>query len=71
MAWQNTNLTPLGREIKHKLIDRGMTQRQLAAALGIAPQYITKILSGQRSGERYILKICTMLDININEYTAA
>lgn len=70
MAWRNTNLTPLGREIKYKLIDRGMTQRELAAALGITPQYITKILSGQRSGERYILKICTILDININIFAA-
>lgn len=70
MAWQNKNLSPLGREIKRKLIEQEMTQRELAAAVGVSPQYVTKILSGQRSGERYILKICTMLGINIDKYAA-
>ena len=70
MAWQNKNLTPLGREIKSKLINKNMTQRELAQTLGITPQYITKILSGSRSGERYLPRIGEILGINIWEYAA-
>lgn len=70
MAWQNSNLTPLGREIKERLIEKDMTQRSLAEQLGIAPQYVTKILSGARSGERYLTKICVILDIDIRKFAA-
>ena len=39
MAGQRQKLTPLGKEIKKRLIDKGMTQVELAAELGITRQY--------------------------------
>lgn len=53
----------LGKQIKKKLIDNDMTAAQLAQALGTTPQYLNKILHGERSGEKYIEKIRQILDI--------
>jgi len=40
-----------------------MTAAQLADALGTTPQYLNKILHGDRSGEKYIKKIREILNI--------
>ena len=48
---------------KKKLIDNNMTAAQLADALGTTPQYLNKILHGDRSGEKYIEKIREILNI--------
>lgn len=55
--------TKLGKQIKKKLIDKNMTAKQLADALGTTPQYLNKILHGERSGEKYIEAIKSILDI--------
>lgn len=47
-------LTPLGKEIKKKLIDKDMTQVELAEQLGVTKQYITKIITGTRTGDKYL-----------------
>ena len=52
-----------GREIKKHLIDKNMTAKQLADALGTTPQYLNKIIHGERSGEKYIETIKSILDI--------
>lgn len=52
-----------GREIKKQLIDKNMTAKQLADALGTTPQYLNKIIHGERSGEKYIEAIKSILDI--------
>lgn len=57
------NYSKLGKQIKKKLIDHNMTATQLAVALGTTPQYLNKILHGERSGEKYIEKIKQILDI--------
>jgi transcriptional regulator with XRE-family HTH domain len=53
----------LGKTIKKKLIDKNMTAKELADALGTTPQYLNKILHGERSGEKYIQAIKKILDI--------
>lgn len=45
--------TPYGKQIKKRLIDLGRTQTSLAEELGIAPQYLTMIIDGRRSGKKY------------------
>lgn len=55
--------TELGKQIKKRLIDKDMTTRQLADALGITPQYMNKILHGERSGKKYMKEIKRILDI--------
>lgn len=71
MTGQRRRLTPLGKEIKKKLIDKGMTQVQLADKLGIGKQYLTKIMNGSRSGAKYVDDICSMLNINKKHFEDA
>lgn len=64
MTERQTRLTPFGRKVKKKLIDKGMTQTELAALLGCNRPYISKILMGERSGKKYIRKIAEILEID-------
>ena len=57
------NYTPFGKKIVMQLVKKDMTAKQLADALGITPQYMNKIIHGERSGGKYIEAIKTMLDI--------
>lgn len=63
MAGQ-TKLTPLGKKIKKRLVDLDMTQRDLAALLGVNAPYITKILTGARTGAKYRKQIAEILGID-------
>ena len=65
MATKQTRLTPFGRKVRKRLIDKNMTQVELAALLGCNKQYIQKILVGERSGKKYIEAISRILDIEI------
>lgn len=52
-----------GKMIVKQLINKNMTAKQLADALGTTPQYLNKIIHGERSGEKYIEAIKNILDI--------
>lgn len=65
MATKQTRLTPFGRKVRKRLIDKNMTQVELATLLGCNKQYIHKILAGERSGKKYIEAISRILDIEI------
>lgn len=54
MKTKQQKLTPFGKKVRKRLIDKGMTQVELAALLGCNKQYIHKILVGERSGKKYI-----------------
>lgn len=56
--------TPFGKKVKKKLVDLDMTQVELAQKLGTTKGYINRILSGERSGEKYRKEICRILGIN-------
>lgn len=43
MATKQTRLTPFGRKVRKRLIDKNMTQVELAALLGCNKQYMTNI----------------------------
>ena len=49
------------------MIDKGMTQRELADKLGTTPQYLNKILHGERSGAKYRERIQELLGIDPTE----
>lgn len=70
MAGGRMALTPLGKEIKKKLIDKDMTQVELAEQLGVTKQYITKIITGTRTGDKYLCRIGAILDIDIAKFAA-
>ena len=40
MATKQTRLTPFGRKVRKRLIDKNMTQVELAALLGCNKQYM-------------------------------
>lgn len=56
-------LTSYGRMIQKRLIDKGMTQVELADRLGCGPGYLCQILYGERAGTKYREKISELLDI--------
>ena len=61
---RRVELTPFGKRVKKRLIDKNMTQMELANMLKCNKQYLYKILSGERSGEKYFEKIADILEIN-------
>ena len=63
MASKQVKLTPFGRNVRKRLIDKNMTQVELASLLGCSKQYIHKILIGERSGKKYVEIISKILDI--------
>lgn len=60
---ERPELTPFGLTVRMKLLEKKMTQVELAAALGIKKQYLYKILHGIRSGEKYVERIKNILNI--------
>ncbi len=56
-------LTAFGREVKKRLIDKDMTQAELADLLGCSRQYINNILYGRKDGGEYRKRIAKILGI--------
>lgn len=59
-------LTPFGVLVKKTLIEKGMTQVQLADEVGTSNKYLNLILYGDRSGDKYLLSIARVLDIDLD-----
>lgn len=62
---ERRELTPRGKLINKRLIDMGMTQRELALQVGTTPQYLQKMIHGERSGEKYLASIEKVLKISL------
>ena len=63
MRGPKKRLTPFGKMVVKALADRDMSRAELAATVGTSPQYMSYILNGTRSGEKYVYdmdgkKIC-------------
>lgn len=56
-------LTPTGIVIKNRLNEKGMTQYGLAKQLGMNSNYLYLIMTGERSGKKYMKKIAKELDL--------
>ncbi len=69
MRSANKKLTPFGKLVVKALTDRDMTKAQLAEQIGTSPQYLSYILTGTRSGEKYLPTIVTALDLDTSKYT--
>lgn len=52
-----------GKEVKKRLIDKQMSQKELAIQIGCSKFYLSKILSGKKSGKKYKEKINEVLDL--------
>lgn len=64
-------LTPFGKAIKKALVDKEMTQVELAERLGMSPKYLNLIMIGDRSGEKYRNAISILLDLEEYEELTA
>ncbi len=64
MDVRRARLTPFGKKVRKRLIDKGMTQVELAALVGCKKQYLHKILIGERSGRKYMGEIARILGID-------
>ncbi|WP_195282246.1 helix-turn-helix domain-containing protein [Harryflintia acetispora] len=60
-------LTPFGVAVKKALIDRRMTQQELARRIGTSRQYLDLILFGQRTGTQYVTRIIKALGLRIED----
>ncbi|WP_270815197.1 helix-turn-helix domain-containing protein [Hungatella effluvii] len=70
----NSKLTKFGKLVVKALTDKDMTKTQLAQQIGTSPQYLSYILYGIRSGEKYLPAIVVVLDldpIKVEKVTAA
>ena len=58
------NLTPFGQKVKKRLVEINLTQKKLAEKIGTSEVYLSMILYGERSGEKYITRIEEILNIS-------
>lgn len=63
MRARNKKLTPFGKQVVKALADQDMTKQELAAQVGISPQYLSYILNGTRSGDKYFVAIVSALGL--------
>ena len=54
-----------GKKVKRRLLDVGMTSRELAELLNVRPRYISSICTGRRSGIKYRRKIMEILGMDV------
>lgn len=66
MKEKGNSLTKFGLAVKKRLWERGMTQKALAAAVGVNRDYLSQILYGLKPGKKYKGKIAALLEIEID-----
>jgi transcriptional regulator with XRE-family HTH domain len=74
MKGRSHKLTPFGKYVVKTLTDRDMSKKELAFAIGTSPQYLSYILTGIRSGEKYLPAIVAALELDprrVEKLTAA
>ncbi len=71
MRGPNKKLTPFGKIVVKALTDQDRTKAGLAMEIGITPQYLSYILNGTRSGDRYLPAIITALGLDPEEVARA
>jgi transcriptional regulator with XRE-family HTH domain len=63
---------PVGQRIKKERLERGMTQRELAVAVGITVPYMSKIEAGKETPtDKKIVKLAEILGLNPDELILA
>ena len=64
---KRSELTPFGRQVKIRLLERGMDAAELARRIGTSPVQISRILHGKRPGHQQIPQIASVLGIEIGD----
>jgi len=62
---ENRRNTPIrfGKIIKIRLVEKEMTQRELAERVGTSQKYLSQIIHGHKAGHKYIGAISEILEI--------
>lgn len=60
-------LTKFGVEVKKALVERGMTQAQLASEVGTSRKYLHLIMRGARPRSKYIVPIAEYLNLDLKK----
>lgn len=71
MRAQNNKLTAFGKLVVKALVDQNMSKAELAEQIGTSPVYLSRLLYGVRSGEKYIPAIIVALSLDPREAQAA
>lgn len=71
MRSPNKKLTPFGKLVVKALADQDKTKAELAAEVGVAPQYLSYILNGTRSGDKYLPAIVAALALDPKKVSRA
>lgn len=50
--------------LKHFMLERGISKKQLAKKMGVSPAYITKIFSGENISLKTLAKILSALEVD-------
>lgn len=61
---KSRRMTPFGKYVVKTLTDRDMSKTELAVLVGTSPQYLSYILYGERSGEKYLTRIIAVLGLD-------
>ncbi|MDO4721371.1 MAG: helix-turn-helix transcriptional regulator [Peptostreptococcaceae bacterium] len=56
-------ITPFGILVKKALIEKNMTQKQLAEEIGVDSKYLHLVFYGYRSGTKYLHRIAKYLKL--------
>ena len=64
MGGPNKKLTPFGKLVVKALTDQDKTKAELAAEISVTPQYLSYILNGTRSGDKYLPAIVAALELD-------
>lgn len=56
-------LTEFGKRVRKRLIDKNMSQRELASVIGTSETYLCKMMYGERSIKKYKVRIEKALGI--------
>ncbi|MCC5911349.1 MAG: helix-turn-helix transcriptional regulator [Clostridiaceae bacterium] len=69
---KTNKLSTFAVKVKTKLVELNMTQRELANRIGVNENYLTDILRGRRSGQKYkdAIKKCLGIDEDEMEKSA-
>lgn len=67
MRTKSKQLTAFGKLVVKALIDQDISKAALAAQIGATPAYLSKLLYGVRSGEKYIPAIIGALSLDPRE----
>ncbi|MEA4892623.1 MAG: helix-turn-helix transcriptional regulator [Peptococcaceae bacterium] len=61
---ENIVSASFGIQVKLALVQRRMSQKDLAQELGVSRQYLCDVLAGRRPGWKYQADICRLLELD-------